>query len=286
MKVGNRICRDQSVRGEQAYIYCLKARAKRHHCLGYGTFSVDLDPVERYRKEYSRRVRPITYVPLYVKATALAIQRNPEANAILFRKLFGLRIVRFETVDVNLPITRIIGDRIVTFIGTVRNAAAKPLCEIQEELAGYQRCPPEESFAIRRFQRLSGMPLWQIRLVHWRMTRSPRCLIRNVGTCGVTFVEGDSGDHMFPIAPMSAVFGIGGARREPIVRGGAVGTGHVLKCALMVDNFVISGLTGARLAKDFKDLLEGGSFVIEELEKTGDAKWHCTKHAASRTGTD
>jgi hypothetical protein len=123
MDLPNRICHDQAVHGEQAYIYCLKDRAKRHHCLGYGTFSVNLDSLERHRKEYSRRVRPITYVPLYVKATALAIQRNPEANALLFRKLFGLRIVQFEKVDVNLPITRMIGDRLVTFIGTVRNAA-------------------------------------------------------------------------------------------------------------------------------------------------------------------
>jgi pyruvate/2-oxoglutarate dehydrogenase complex dihydrolipoamide acyltransferase (E2) component len=104
------------------------------------------------------------------------------------------------------------------------------------------------------------------------MTRSPRFLIRNVGTCGVTFLEGDSGEHMFPIAPMSAVFGMGGASVEPVIRGGAVGIGRLLKCALMVDNYVVSGLTGARLAKDFKDLLESGSFIAEELQKAGDLR--------------
>jgi pyruvate/2-oxoglutarate dehydrogenase complex dihydrolipoamide acyltransferase (E2) component len=270
MEASNRICDSQTVRGEQAAVYCLKARAKRHHCLGYGTFSVNLDALEHHRKGYSRRVSPITYAPLYVKATALAIQRNPEANAVLFRKLFGLRIVRFETVDVNLPITRMIGERVATFIGTIRNAAAKPLCEIQQELTQYQRCPPEASFAIRRFQRFCSMPLWQIRLIHWRMTRSPRFLIRNVGTCAVTFLEGDFGEHMFPIAPMSAVFGIGGARCEPVLRDGEIGTGRVLKCTLMVDNYTISGVAGSRLAKDFKDLLESGLFVTEELQTTGD----------------
>lgn len=271
MKLPNRICHNQTLRGEQAAVYCLKARAKRHHCLGYGTFSVDLDSLERHRKEYSRAVRPITHVPLYIKATALAIQRNPEANAILFRKFLGLRIVQFEKVDVNLPITRRIGDRTVTFIGTVRDAAAKPLYEIQEELLRYQKGPSEESFAMRRFQRLSRMPLWKLRLIHWRMTRSPRFLIRNVGTCGVTFLEGDGAEHMFPIAPMSAVFGIGGAHREPIIRGGAIGIGRVLKCTLMVDNYVVSGLAGASLGKDFKDLLESGSFVVEELQRVGKA---------------
>src|ERR1700694_4480242 len=143
----NGICGWQTLRGETAYLYGLKARAKNPPCLGYGTFTVDLGPLEQLRKGYSRRVRPITYLPLYVKAMALAMQRNPEANAILFRKLFGLRIVRFEKVDVNLPITRKVGNRSITFIGTIRDAPAKSLAQIQDELAAYQRCPAEASFA-------------------------------------------------------------------------------------------------------------------------------------------
>jgi pyruvate/2-oxoglutarate dehydrogenase complex dihydrolipoamide acyltransferase (E2) component len=266
MDLPNRICHSEPVRGERGYVYGLKARAQRHHCLGYGTFSVDLKALEPLRKEYSRRIRPITYLPLYVKATALAVQRNPEANAVLFRKLFGYHIVRFEQVDVNLPITRQLGDRPTTFIGTVRNAAAKSLACIQDELRDYQRGPPEKSFAIRRFLRLARMPFWLARLVHWRLTRSPTFYIRNVGTCGLTLVEGgDWYEHLFPIAPTSVVFGVGAARREPVVRGDAVAVGRVLKCVLMADNYVIPGLLGARLARDFKEVLESGAFITEEL---------------------
>ena len=272
MILPNRIRHRQTVRGEQAYVYGLNARAQRHHCLGYGTFAVDLENLEALRKEYSRRIRPITYLPLYVKATALAVQRNPEANAILFRKWFGLRIVQFEQVDVSLPITRKVEGRWLTFIGTVRNAAAKSLAAIQDELTAYQRCPPQESFAIRRLLRFARMPLWLAQLIHWRMTRSPAFYVRNVGTCGLTLVDGgDWFEHLFPIAPTSVVFGIGAARREPVVRGDAVAVGRVLKCALMVDNFVVSGLTGARLAKDFKELLEEGAFLHAELQEPAEA---------------
>ncbi len=266
MALPNRICRQQTVRGEQAYLYGFKARAQQHHCLGYGTFSVNLDALEPRRKEYSRRVRPITNLPLYVKATALAIQRNPQANAILFKKLFGLRIVQFEQVDVNLPFTRKIGERWITFVGTIRNAAAKTLGQIQEEITTYQRGPAEENFAIQRLLRFDRMPLWLARLVHWWMTRSPEFYIRNVGTCGLTIVEeADYGEYFFPIAPTSVVFGIGGARREPVVRGDSIVIGRILKCVLMVDNFVISGLVGARLVKDFKEILESGAFLTAEL---------------------
>jgi pyruvate/2-oxoglutarate dehydrogenase complex dihydrolipoamide acyltransferase (E2) component len=268
MDLPNRIGRQETLRGERAYVYAFKARAQRHHCLGYGTFDVDLERLETLRKEYSRRIRPITNLPLYVKATALTLQRHPEANAILFRQWFGLRIVHFERVDVNLPITRKVGKRWITFVGTIRDAPAKSLAEIQDELTTYQRCPAEESFAIRRFLRFDRMPLWLARLIHWWMTRSPSFYVRNVGTCGLTLVEGgDWFEHLFPIAPTSVVFGIGAAKREPVVRGDAIAIGRVLKCVLMADNFVVPGLLGARLAKEFKELLESGSFITEELKR-------------------
>jgi pyruvate/2-oxoglutarate dehydrogenase complex dihydrolipoamide acyltransferase (E2) component len=276
----NRVIRDRRVQGEEAYVYGLKARARRHHCLGYGTFSVELDDLESLRKQYCRTVRPITAVPIYLKAAALAIQRNPEANAILFKKPMGLRITQFEQVDVNLPITRRLDGRRVTFVGTIRGAAAKPLEEIQRELVEYQRGRAENSFAIRRIRRFARMPLWMARFVHWRMTRSPVFYIRNVGTCGVTFLEGGAYERLFPIAPTSVVFGIGAAGREPVVRQGAIVIRRMLKCSLMIDNFVISGLTAARLAADFKRLLEDSAFLREEMASAGRA--HAIATAVAR----
>jgi pyruvate/2-oxoglutarate dehydrogenase complex dihydrolipoamide acyltransferase (E2) component len=265
MAFPNRILESRVVHGEQAYVYALKSRAKRHHCLGYGTFSVELTALESLRKQYSRLIRPITHLPLYVKAVALAVQRHPEANAVLFRKPFGLRIVRFERVDVGLPITRRIGERWVTLVATVRDAAGKSLAEIQKELTHVEHCPPEESPAIRRMQRFARMPLWMAQLVHWRMTWSPEFYARSVGTCGLTLVDGNWGEHLFPIAPTSLVFGIGAARREPVLRGDTIAIARMLKVALMADNYVISGLTGTRVAHDFQALLESGEFIEAEL---------------------
>ena len=94
--------------------------------------------------------------------------------------------------------------------------------------------------------------------------------IKNVGTCGVTLLEAEAGfERLFPIAPTSVVFGIGGLVREPVVRGDAIVIGRLLKCTLMVDNFVVSGLTGIKLVHDFKHSLESGSFLKEELATHG-----------------
>lgn len=267
----NRVVESRTVRGVDAYMYAFKSRAQRHHCLGYGTASLDMEAVTRLHKRYCHEVRPVTFTSVYVKATALALAQNPEANAVLFRKPFGYRIVRFDQVDVNLPITRKLGAEPVTFIATIRDAASKSLTQIQEELSEHQHGPPEASFAIRRIRRFGRMPLWLAKLIHWRMTWSPEFYVGNVGTCGLTFVEGDWFDHFFPIAPTSVVFGIGSVRKEPVVQGGEIAIGRRLKCSLMVDNYVISGLTGAALARDFKELLESGSFIETELRERGAA---------------
>ena len=265
MESPNPISDDRTLRGEEAYVYGLKARAQRHHCLGYGTFSVELERLEHLRKRYAREHTPITLLPLYVKAVALALERNPEANAILFKKPLGFRIARFERVDVNLPITRVLDGRRVTFVGTIRGAAGRSLGEIQREIVAYQKGPPEESLAIRRILRFSRMPFWLARWVHWRMTWSPVFYIRNVGSCALTTLDGGGYERLFPIAPTSVAFGIGTAERKAVVRGDEIVIRRVLRCTLMVDNFVVSGLTAARLVRDFKESLETGSCFDAEL---------------------
>lgn len=267
----NRIVQDEGLRGELAYVYGFKRRAHLHHCPSYGTFHVDLAPLAQFRKRYSRQVTPITLRTLYIKALALAIQRTPEANAILFKKWWGLlgqrRIVRFQNVDVNLPITREVDGKWVTFIGTIRQAATKSLAQIQAELTAFQRCPPEESFALRRLKKFSQMPLWLAQLVHWALTLSPRFYVDQVGTCGITFIDGDFYDTFFPLGPTTLIMGIGAAQKRVVVENDQMVIKQQLNCTAMGDNYVVSGLAIARVVKDFKDHLEGGAFVEEELSR-------------------
>src|SRR5262249_6489080 len=156
------------------------------------------------------------------------------------KKPFGYQIVAFENVDVNLPITREIEGRPLTFIATIRDAASKSLAQIQAEISEHEECPPGKSFAIQRVLKFERLPFWLATWMHWRMARSPSMYIHNVGTCGVTFLEPQAGfERMFPIAPTSVVFGVGGVSDEPVVRGGEIAIGRILNCTLMVDNFVV-----------------------------------------------
>jgi len=260
-----RIGKTRRLAGTEAYIWAFKRRAQVHHCIGYGTFQVELDRAAGLRRRYSRDVKAITMLPVLVKATALAIERNPEANAILFKKLFGYRIVSFDRADVNVPITRNIDGARFTFLATVRDAARKPLADIQDEISQVQRCPAERLPQVARLRRFAHLPLWVARLFHAGMTRSPALYIRNAGTCGLTIMDAPWGDNFFPIGPTSAVFSIGGVRQEPVVRNGQIVIRRMMNVCLGVDNFVVPGSAGAKLSHDFKSLLESGSFMEAEL---------------------
>ena len=257
MSEKNSIAEISSFKGESAYVYGLKARAQRHHCPGYGTFDVMLPELERQKKLYCRASGPITNTAIYVKAIALAVAKNPGANTVLFKKMFwGYRAVKFKNVDVNLPITREVDGRLVTFIGTIRMADKKSLVEIQAELTHLQRCPESESAAITRIRKFSKMPLWLSLLVHWWMTKSPKFYIKQVGSCGMTLMQG-KGDRFFPIGPTSAIVGFGVPSKAPVVdEGGQVVAMRTLKCVVMVDNYVVSGLVGAKLVQDLIELME------------------------------
>jgi pyruvate/2-oxoglutarate dehydrogenase complex dihydrolipoamide acyltransferase (E2) component len=256
---------ERPLRGQEAFVYGFKHRAKTHHCLGYATFCVNVSGLESLRKLFCQRVTPITNLPIYVKALALTLARNPEANAILFKRPWGYRIARFEQVEVNVPITRQIDGQEFTFIGTIRRAAEKSLADIQTELSRLQRDPPDSLPGVQRIRWFAQKPLWLARFIHACMARSPNFYVRNVGTCGLT-IGGDEGhEQFFPIAPTSVVFGLGSAQAEPVVRNGQIVVARLLHCTLMVDNFVISGLLGGRLLRDFKMLLESGKVITDEL---------------------
>jgi pyruvate/2-oxoglutarate dehydrogenase complex dihydrolipoamide acyltransferase (E2) component len=259
--------RERPLRGQEAFAYGFKQRAKTHHCLAYATFSVDTSRLEEARKAYCRTISPITNLAVFVKAVGVTLARHPGANAILFKRWYGYRIVQFNRVDVNVPITRRISGSDLTFIGTVRAAAEKTIAEIQAELSALQRDPPESLPAVQRLLWFANKPLWLARLIHAWMARSPAFYLRNVGTCGLTLGGEEGQEHFFPIAPTSVVFGIGSLRSEPVVRDGQISAARILRCSLMIDNYVVAGLLGGALLKEFKALLESGHILTDELAR-------------------
>ncbi len=250
----------------ETYMYGLKKRAHEHHCLVHGTFPVEMEKLAALRKVYSKQVRPVTLLPFFIKAIALSVKENPGVNRILFRRFpWGRRIVSFNVVDVNVPITRKIGDEMVQFIGTIRGADALTVGQIQDAIEAMQRGNPLESPYIQKVIKLKSSPPFVAKLFHWLMTWSPKFYLKNAGTCSITTLDGMRGDHFFSVGPTTSLFCIGGIGDEAVVRDGAVVARRMMKAALALDNYVVGGLDGVLLARAFQAHLEDCVFVEAEL---------------------
>lgn len=256
----------------ETYMYGLKSRAHLHHCHGNAVFPVDLTELTAMRKRYSKQVRPVTLVPFFIKAVALSLRANPRANCILFQRFpFRRRIVRFDVVDVNVPIMRTIDGEPLIFIGTIRGTDKLTIAEIQEELIHLQRDPPEQLPIVQKLEKLKHASPIVVSLYHWLIGRSPGFYLKNAGTCGVIPLDGMPGGHFFPIGPTTAMFGIGGIGDQVVARNGVPVVRRMLQVSLALDNYVVSGPEGLRLSMSLQRLLESCSFVKSELrEDAGD----------------
>ena len=261
----NHVISNETLKGTQAYIHGFKGRAQKHHCLGYGIFRVDVEELASKRKAYSKKTRPITLLPIYIKAVATAVKQHPTANSILFKKwLFGYRIVRFENVDVNLPITRELDGEAFTFIATVRKADTKSLAQIQDELNVHFKTPAHELASIQRIKKFQKFPAFVARFFHFMMTHSHKFYVKQAGTCGLTTMSGSWGEHFLPIGPTSCIFSIGGIKPEPTIVEGEIVARRLAHVCLAVDQFTVSGPDGAGLGHAFKEAIESGELFEDE----------------------
>jgi len=250
----------------ESYMYGLKSRAHLLHCLGHATFPVDVTNLVAKRRHYSKAVRPVTLTPVIIKAVALAMRANPTALRILFQRFpIRRRIVSFDTVDLNIPITRNAGGERVTFLGVIRDADRKSIGDIQDELLHLQRDPPENVASLQKLAKLRNAPPVTAALYHWLMSRSPAFYIRNAGTCGLVPMDAIRGGHFFPIGPTTAAFGIGGIGDHVLALDGVPTVRRMLQISLSLDNYVVSGPEGLDLCTTLQELLESAAFVDDEI---------------------
>lgn len=254
----------------ETYIYGLKSRANLQHCLGHAMFPVDATELTAMRKRYSKQVRPVTKTSILIKAVALAIRANPSTIRILFQRLpFRRRIVNFDVIDVNVPITRIIDGEQLTFIGVIRGADKLSIAEIQDELTHLRRDPLEQSAPLQKLAKLKKSPPFVATIYHWLMSRIPSFYLKNAGTCGVVPMEAITGGHFFPIGPTTTIFGIGGIGDQVVAENGVPIVKRMLQVSLSLDNYVVSGPEGRALCVTLQKLLESCSFVRDEIESQG-----------------
>ena len=162
---------------------------------------------------------------------AIALEKHPEINAGFNSR--DNKIIHFKSVDISIAIS--IDDGLITPI--IFHANAKSLHDLSFETkrlaikARSKKLQPEEY-------------------------QGGSFTISNLGMFKV--------ESFYPVInpPQAAILGVGGIKSVPVIRGGQVVCGNVLKLTLAADHRVIDGADGAKFLHTLKTLLENPAGLL------------------------
>ena len=196
----------------------------------YLTIDCELDKLLDLRKDLNARspkdgdgAYKISVNDFVIKASALALMRVPEANAMWT----DAAILRFERADVSVAVA--VEGGLITPV--IRNAEAKGLIDISremKELAGKARdgkLQPEEY-------------------------QGGTMSVSNLGMFGVKQFTAIINP------PQGCILAVGAGQPRAVVKDGALAMATVMSCSLSVDHRVVDGAVGARFLAALKPFIE------------------------------
>lgn len=199
----------------------------------YLTIEVDAQPLTdaraRINADLEASGEKVSVNDLLLKAVAVALRKVPAANA----SFAGDRILLHQTVDLSVAVS--VPDGLLTPV--VRDADQKSVLEISREVrelaqrAKNKKLKPEE---------MTGGTF----------------SVSNLGMFGIE----EFSAVINP--PEGAILAVGAVREVPVVRGGALVPGKLMKMTLSCDHRVVDGALGATYLAALKKLLESPILML------------------------
>ncbi len=191
----------------------------------YLSVDVELDKLLALRKDLNSRSDDykISVNDFIVRASALALRKNPDVNAQWTDKA----ILRHRKVDISVAVA--IDGGLITPI--VRDADRKGLAEIANETKDLAARAREGKLMPEEYQ-------------------GGTFSISNLGMFGI--------DQFVAVInpPQAAILAVGQGMQKAVVRDGAVAVATVMSCTLSCDHRVFGGAEGAKFLQTFKGLIE------------------------------
>ena len=198
-----------------------------------------------------------------VRSIAVALSEHPELNQVRH----GKRLLRFDDVDVSVPVEVEADAARVPREVVIRRAQQRSVREIYAELEA-ARARHEASGALGAEDRWARRTM---RAVGWlpafARTAFVRMIVRNgfrikarAGTTLVTsvgkFAAIPGFSFTFSTGPRAAVFVVGSVVEKPWLYGGQVCARKVLALSVIVDHDLVDGAPAARFAHRLQALIE------------------------------
>ena len=201
------------------------------------SMSFDMDPLMAMRKDLNEKLAggdvKLSVNDFLVRAAALAMHQHPDFNA----SFDGDAIVQHGAVNVGIAISLPEDKGGGLVVGVIRDADRKGL-----------RMISAESKALAEKARTRGLAPEDM--------EGATFTISNLGMYGV--------DHFTAIInpPNSAILAVGGAMKQPVVRGDSIEVGHRMTATLSNDHRVIDGAMAARWLQTVRESVEHPTLLL------------------------
>ena len=201
------------------------------------SMSFDMDPLMSMRKDLNEKLAggdvKLSVNDFLVRAAALAMHQHPDFNA----SFDGDAIVQHGAVNIGIAISLPEDKGGGLVVGVIRDADRKSL-----------RMISAESKALAEKARTRGLAPEDM--------EGATFTISNLGMYGV--------DHFTAIInpPNSAILAVGGAMKQPVVRGDSIEVGHRMTATLSNDHRVIDGAMAARWLQTVRESVEHPTLLL------------------------
>ena len=201
------------------------------------SMSFDMDPLMTMRKDLNEKLAggdvKLSVNDFLVRAAALAMHQHPDFNA----SFDGDAIVQHGAVNVGIAISLPEDKGGGLVVGVIRDADRKSL-----------RMISAESKALAEKARTRGLAPEDM--------EGATFTISNLGMYGV--------EHFTAIInpPNSAILAVGGALKQPVVRGDSIEVGHRMTATLSNDHRVIDGAMAARWLQTVRESVEHPTLLL------------------------
>ncbi len=189
---------------------------------------------EREKEKLKEQGIKLTYLPFFIKAAVLSLQKHPLLNAsfdggnerIIVKKSYNIGIAVDTEHGLMVPV--------------IHSADSKSIAAIAKEIAELAGKAREKKLSLDEI-------------------RGGTFTISSIGSIG--------GEVFTPIInpPESAILGIGAIRDKPVVKDGEVVPGKTVVLSLSFDHRVLDGAEAARFLKSMKSYLEDPELLFIEM---------------------
>ena len=244
----------------------------------FGLLEVDVTLARQAARTLRSEGQPVSFTAWMIKAIGNAIARNRAVQSIAYGRS---RNLIFDSVDIALPVEKIVNGKRVPIPLLIRDVETKTPQRIQEEIDDARQQPvgSEEDFILGT----SSLPKFVLRIYYalpqWFRLLSMRWLLgnpfrakRHAGTAIVTTVNavGRSAGWILPTRTMHNLsVAFGSMTRKPWVVGGEIQVREVLHLTVAFDHDVIDGMPAQRFTQDLVSHIEKGTLGDAGQDEVG-----------------